>query len=693
MRRAAALAAALLACGAGSTPIRTQWQTGDGLLLSASLDTFSITYYSSNVSCHAGDVVAPRRNQRFQIEGECPFTAEDVTQVACTMVSTFKDGWEIDSALLESRPGHWSRLWCATRNDWGGFCDSDPPFNRLLFDVPPETNAPPSSSPPQAAATGAPGSPALDATGAPPSTRTTRAPEGAPTLFPASPAPPLSSPATPRPAAGDTAGGTDATETAVAVAVAVSVAGSVPGAAIGAGKLAVLMGSCHGELEDLSRAISVTQWDLGGVNGRYVGCVAGNGLVLAAVSAVHIVLSFLVGRLAVADRRSLNRARRLLSAQGLLRFPAVTLFVLVALMQGFVTCGSQLLLYHTTRVEMAIGAVTVVAMVCFPIANYLIIARYSGSVVYQRDPRTGRGLAFFVGACEWVDRNRDFYFLNRFGTMFQRYVPAAMVFMTVECWHALSIGFVGAIRTRSSLQCGHKRVAMLFLVLMQGVIVLAVAPSRLPVDNVLEVLTACSSAAGCMCAALAYYSGKSAHWGFAGGASFFEVSGYLILTRSVFSVACVVYVALTKRKERLEQQHRNTEAEERHRLALIIAAHEDPTVPSDEPVLISDVIEVATVSAPSPRSEMDILYDTGPAVTNDSMSMPPRPPRCRPSLDVDARSFSPGLYSPLARVATPPLNRSFVQPAPNANWNSSLNTLNLAYKPRRNTRAALQMVI
>ncbi|KAJ9464794.1 hypothetical protein DIPPA_32501 [Diplonema papillatum] len=242
----------------------------------------------------------------------------------------------------------------------------------------------------------------------------------------------------------------------------------------------------------------------------------------------------------------------MLSAQGMLRFPAMTLFVFVALYQGFAYCGGTLVFHAQSLLELFLGACALTATAAFPIANYFIISKNAHTVSYTRDPDTVSWLAhFIVGPAEWIDVQNKSCFANRYGTMFQRFVPKAMIFMSVECFLSLAIGLISSIGAKNQAQCGHKKLACVVLLLLYAVGVAVLGPARRPRDDVFELMAAALSVAACFCLSVGHYHGSVSHWGFNVGNALFLVAAYVLLVRAAIDLLTAGYVALTKRKDKL----------------------------------------------------------------------------------------------------------------------------------------------
>ncbi|KAJ9464800.1 hypothetical protein DIPPA_32500 [Diplonema papillatum] len=137
--------------------------------------------------------------------------------------------------------------------------------------------------------------------------------------------------------------------------------------------------------------------------------------------------------------------------------------------------------------------------------------------------------------------------------MFQRFKPAALVFTSAECWQAAAIGIVGAVHAQTEVQCGCKMVALAAVIAYQAAVVACLRPSRRPVDDIFELLVACTSATACCFAAFALFTGPSDSWGYAYADVLLSVSARILLARSVSDVATTLYVYFSKRRPRLER--------------------------------------------------------------------------------------------------------------------------------------------
>ena len=158
-------------------------------------------------------------------------------------------------------------------------------------------------------------------------------------------------------------------------------------------------------------------------------------------------------------------------------------------------------------------------------------------------------LTFFIGKGEYIPK-KD-HFVNRFGTLFNRFSPKVALFGTVECFLSLTLSVIEGVRADNLVQCGHKRLAMGLCMLFYAGVVGFITPARRPRDDVIEVINDLISCVGLVCLALAYYSGDSNHLGYSLANDLFTVVSYSLLIKSILDLLTVVYVVLTKRRDRL----------------------------------------------------------------------------------------------------------------------------------------------
>ncbi|KAJ9465012.1 hypothetical protein DIPPA_11024 [Diplonema papillatum] len=337
--------------------------------------------------------------------------------------------------------------------------------------------------------------------------------------------------------------------TAVASFTAVSA-----GTAIGAGRLSAVMESCFETDDDLPLTISVTRYRFSGPNGRYKGCVVGNIAVLLGTSAIHLLLSLTISRCC-------GLAADVLSAEGLLRFPSWSFFVLIFLYQGFSSCGFTLIFYPESTSDLVLGAVTISFVTAVPVMTFAVVTKLVvPRCVYVTDLGTHRFPSFFIGRSEWVDSSPGRFVVKRFGNLFQRFTPRCAVFATVETLLSLLLGLLSAVRVTTAAQCGHKRAAMLLLMVFYTGVLVAVTPARRPRDDLCEIATMLFSSVGLAGLALAdYMAPDAAHRQTATEISdvFLEIASYILLIRGLIDVGGVLYVVWHGRRNRVERRYRD----------------------------------------------------------------------------------------------------------------------------------------
>ncbi|KAJ9467857.1 hypothetical protein DIPPA_20240 [Diplonema papillatum] len=395
-------------------------------------------------------------------------------------------------------------------------------------------------------------------------------PTGAPSAAPAS-APPatlaanpqaLSTfvPATPQPTGPAPGEASEGTTQAVAVGAASSMATFSTSGALGAGRLAILGAGCSDTpATSLPFAMHPTGLKFSGKNGIFVGCLAGNTAIVLSVSLAHVLLTFAVARLGSAIGGKLDGALLLgstsrdgiLSVQGLLRFPAWSLFFFFLLYQGFSACGAALLFSPEALWEVLLGLAAAFVTCGFPLANVRLVRSIVADrdTVFVKDPNTPRWLQVFIGAGEWVPVNA--HVVNRFGTLFTRYVPRGVYFTSVECFLSLCLACIDVVPTSSLLQCGHKRLATLLALVFFFAVVLAQRPSKNRCADVVELVSHGVLAFGALALTLSFYSGERDHWGYTASARAMLVGSVILVVKGVLDTGALAYVVYTSRRARL----------------------------------------------------------------------------------------------------------------------------------------------
>ncbi|KAJ9457175.1 hypothetical protein DIPPA_35266 [Diplonema papillatum] len=349
-----------------------------------------------------------------------------------------------------------------------------------------------------------------------------------------------------------------AVEVSSNVAAVASVLAVNPTTAIGAGRLSIIVGPCTADPDvRLPQTVSVTQLEFSGPNGQHLGCVVGNGGLLLGVTVVHVVAS----RLLAMNVGAKGGSTPLVAAQALLRFPAMTIFVLMFLFQGLTSCGASLLLYGADSSQQMIGAAAVLVTLSYPIINLRLSYHVPQNCTCLDDYTTPGWLAFIIGRAEWVDVRLGLFFVNRFGSAFINYTFNSAYFATLDLALSFCIGFVDGIRAATLQQCGHKRMAMFVLFFVFFVLIAWSQPYRRVRDNLSEAGVAVLTCTGLITLAVSYYQNTEEPWTIDFASRCFAVAGGLLLLKSILDLLTLLYVVCTGRRRKLEVEYLHSAVE------------------------------------------------------------------------------------------------------------------------------------
>ena len=318
-------------------------------------------------------------------------------------------------------------------------------------------------------------------------------------------------------------------------------------AALSGQRLALMLGTGCGTGDDSSSDqlpfnLHPTRLSIGDTSlAFHVGCVIGNlFIIVAGFTLLHLVFLYCMTLCGLVKGDNME-------IQGFVKFPAVTMFLFLFLLQG-TSLGAARLAFSGGPWT-AVGGGTFVLCLMFIVYVYLVLRDVHKKAVYRDDSTTSTRAAYFIGKGEWLSTTDSY--IDRFGVMFRRYLPHASKFVMWDMSLSIGISLASAVKANTMVECGHKRVAMGSMTLSYMLLLMYVRPFAHGRNNHSEIFGQLLQTVGLGIIAIAFYSEDRSHWGF-------EVGMYLILAAMVFLVMktlgdfiAFMYVLKTKRRPRL----------------------------------------------------------------------------------------------------------------------------------------------
>eukprot|EP00756_Hemistasia_phaeocysticola_P006079 Hpha_TRINITY_DN13666_c0_g1::TRINITY_DN13666_c0_g1_i2::g.122705::m.122705 len=264
----------------------------------------------------------------------------------------------------------------------------------------------------------------------------TTSPSGAPTPLP------------PRPA-----------EKALAVAggfgdaggIAALVAASGPAAAQ-AGRLTVLLTGCLA-LDELPVTLHPTGLRLEGFSHpSSVGCVAANLAITFSCCALHYLVALSV---------RIVKKTPIREAQGLVRFPSVSVTVAVFLTQGSTYAGSRLLTHGNRPGDWLVGALAMLVSVTLCFLAWWHGRKSQLRSVYKLDPamKDCRCLRYWLGDGEWISFPAYRHQVERWSVVFRSALPKKNMVIAMDITFGQLASVIGGLGGLSCATCGVLRLA------------------------------------------------------------------------------------------------------------------------------------------------------------------------------------------------------------------------------------------
>eukprot|EP01064_Diplonema_japonicum_P013428 TRINITY_DN2099_c0_g1_i1.p1 TRINITY_DN2099_c0_g1~~TRINITY_DN2099_c0_g1_i1.p1 ORF type:complete len:1033 (+),score=163.03 TRINITY_DN2099_c0_g1_i1:56-3154(+) len=317
------------------------------------------------------------------------------------------------------------------------------------------------------------------------------------------------------------------------------------GAALGAQRLLLAMGTgCGMSDEDndvLPFNLHPTGWSLGS-GGIYIGCITGNIAIIAGVSLLHFIA---VNLLSVVYKGASDA----MEAQGLLRFPAATMFCFFFLLQGISLSGARVFFHPKEWWHGLVGAMTLVVCTFVMVAVFWFFRNIENKAVYYKDSKTGKVAAYFVGDGEWLPLKHSF--VDRFGVGFRRYLPHAARFVTVDCALSLGMALAAAVQVKTMKECGHKRIAMACMTIVYGITIALKRPYAHQRNNHTELVGQSLQTIGLILIAAGFYSEDRTSACFTAGMYAILVAMVCLLIRTLGDGAVLLWVVISGRIPRL----------------------------------------------------------------------------------------------------------------------------------------------
>ena len=242
--------------------------------------------------------------------------------------------------------------------------------------------------------------------------------------------------------------------------------------------------------------------------------------------------------------------------QGMLRFPSAPLFLFLGLYQG--TIVAALLLIQSPPdndikiIWIAVGVLAVLFCISLPI---MIIAEVRKAVPRQAAYNVDyincpKWKIYWIGDGEWVSVERNNHWINRYASMSRQYVEEYASFSAVQFIMSALIGIAASVSVSGSYCAAIKLIeAIIFLTVFA--VCITIKPHARMIENHVVAAIYLIQCTSLMCSAI-YFLNDSVPFMDASRVQNYVVMS-LILVKVVISIGVEIYVFLTKRRERLQE--------------------------------------------------------------------------------------------------------------------------------------------
>ena len=330
-------------------------------------------------------------------------------------------------------------------------------------------------------------------------------------------------------------------------------AGSVAAASIGAAgaasTLSLLSTTTCGSEEKLPFILHPTGISVNG--NRYFGVIVGNLAIAAGVTLLSYVLVCFVFKCAP----GCLPFQELLAAKGLTRFPSVALFIFLTLYQGTSYASLRLVASHNTTGELLCGLVSVVFCIMVPAVTAREVKRSVPSkAVYRLEKGSPRYKTFMLGAGEWIAVSRSDLWHQRYRAMVKPYKERTAWFAVFSFLLAFAVGALNVPEVDSMVQCGHLKlgIGVLFAVIVAFIAVLC--PYARWRDNIALIVLNGMTSSALFLQAFGFYSENLNDWRFLTAGTLFQGCMVLIIVKGITDLACDLFVLLTNRRSKLQEE-------------------------------------------------------------------------------------------------------------------------------------------
>ncbi|KAJ9436529.1 hypothetical protein DIPPA_16870 [Diplonema papillatum] len=316
--------------------------------------------------------------------------------------------------------------------------------------------------------------------------------------------------------------------------------------------LSMMTLSCQEEGDrKLPLVLHPLQFQIDGSNA--LGCVVGN---------TALMIGFYCGTYGI--YRLVSVVRPLLPAKlpadlrGFVRFPSMTLFIVIWLYQGAALSSIILILHAPSTGSWLLGVGVGVLCVILPMwvfhrvvdgTRWRKMARYR----YDRQP-IHPWLECVIGPGEWVSTSPEKLWVWRYSAIVLTYRQETAWWALLEFLAAFTLAAITAVPTSDHVQCGHIKLtcALVFCVLL--FLEVRFSPHVRWRDNCIDPLTLLSTAGSMFFAAVALYADNPEHWtGLATRILILMATGLIIL-KALLDLATEGYLLFNGRRERLQKE-------------------------------------------------------------------------------------------------------------------------------------------
>ncbi|KAJ9464597.1 hypothetical protein DIPPA_06984 [Diplonema papillatum] len=329
---------------------------------------------------------------------------------------------------------------------------------------------------------------------------------------------------------------------------------SGPAAASASMLLFLIDGTCGGREVQLSWIQHPTRLVVGG--SVALGVVIGNFLLVFAVGLVLRLAVNIVTRVpCITQRLSVRDVR------ALVRFPAAPLFLMLFWYQGTVYGAFYLLFHPSATWQALLGFAASCVLLAAPFLLALKIDRnvprygQAGRAYYREDSVEGRPLfLFFFGPGEWVSKEKDCLWGQRYQTMIKRYRQRFAWFSLVDFLAMALVAAATAISPKTAVPCGHVRVALCIISFATLVLEVLLKPHARGSDNVADTARLTFQTAALLFMAAGFYSENGNHWGFDASVVCFMGAIGVILVKVLVDAVAELYQFRIKRRSRIQAE-------------------------------------------------------------------------------------------------------------------------------------------